>query len=656
VSLTKQAGGKRLRSRTSIFGIVASIALFASVVPALAAPAPRATLVGNVPPWAKSANFKAAASTSDSIGFRVYLGWTDPAAVEALAKAVSDPRSASYGQYLTPQQFRQRFAPSQAQANAVQTWLRSQGFSIVYTPQNNHYVSAEGTVAQAAAAFGTSFGMYSVDGLTLRAPSSDISVPSSIAGSVSGVIGLDDVAQTVHTNHIKADPNAPPSPAFVNAPPLADYWGQLTASYPNPYGKDALPYAIRGYTPQQVKGAYGLANTTLDGTGVTVAIIDAYASPTIQYDLDTWSAHRGIGSTTITQVVAPGTYNHPESGLRQDPQGWYGEETLDVEAVHGMALGAHIVYVGSPNNFQDLDAALNHVVDRHLASIVTNSYGFRTEFLPPGFIKPYEDTILQGALEGITINFSSGDDNDESLVVGYKTVDWPASSPYVTAVGGTSLAVGAGNSYLFETGWGTTNSTWSGTKWIPTGWLYGSGGGVSRLFAEPAYQQGVVQDSVFAAQGHGRGRALPDVSVLGDPQTGYLVGQTQTFFATSATAGGARYSEYRIGGTSLSSPIMAGIFALANQARSAKGSRDLGFANPLLYSLNGSSAVTDIVDPASTVAAVRVNYSNGEDATNGTSVRLRTMNQTLSLRTTPGWDDVTGIGTPTSSFVGALSH
>src|SRR2546426_7248940 len=113
-----QAGGKRLRIRTSILGIVAAIALVGSAIPAMAAPSPRATLAGNVPPWAKSANFKAAANASDSIGFRVYLGWTDPAAVEALAKAVSDPSSTSYGQYLTPQQFRQQFAPPQSQINA----------------------------------------------------------------------------------------------------------------------------------------------------------------------------------------------------------------------------------------------------------------------------------------------------------------------------------------------------------------------------------------------------------------------------------------------------------------------------------------------------------------------------------------------------------
>ena len=161
--------------------------------------------------------------------------------------------------------------------------------------------------------------------------------------------------------------------------------------------------------------------------------------PTIQKDLDTWSANRGLASTNITQVVSPGTYKHPESGKKQDPQGWYGEETLDVEAVHSMAPAANVVFVGSPNNFQDLDAALNHVVDRHLAQIVTNSYGFPTEVLPPGFIKPYQQTILQGAVEGIGIYFSSGDNSDESLSVGYRTADWPASSPFVTAVPGPDL-------------------------------------------------------------------------------------------------------------------------------------------------------------------------------------------------------------------------
>jgi subtilase family serine protease len=207
--------------------------------------------------------------------------------------------------------------------------------------------------------------------------------------------------------------------------------------------------------------------------------------------------------------------------------------------------------------------------------------------------------------------------------------------------------VGASNNYLFETGWGTTSSSWTGSAWAPTppgAWIYGAGGGVSRLFAEPSYQQGIVPNSVFTVQGR-TGREVPDISAVGDPNTGYIVGQTQTF-----SDGSVKYSEYRLGGTSLSSPLIAGIMALADQA--AGGPH--GFANPTFYSLAGSSAYNDIVDPASTVAVVRTNFKNGEDASAGLSYVLRTMNQTLSLDTTPGYDDVTGLGTPTSAFLDAL--
>ncbi|GHO62770.1 serine protease [Ktedonobacter sp. SOSP1-52] len=591
-----------------------------------------------------------AANPNDTVGFRLYLGWNNPSAVEALAQAVSDPHNPSYGQYLTPAQFRQQFAPSQAQVNAVRSWLRNQGFNVVYAPTNNRYVSAEGTVAQAEAAFSANFGMYNVQGLTLRSPSSTISIPGSIADVVTGVLGLDDSAQFVHTNHA-VDGNAPPPPAFVSAQPCSTYWNEKQAvGFTNPYGTGPLPYAPCGYTPDQVKGAYGISG--YDGSGQTVAIIDAFAAPTILQDVNQWSTNRGLPtmkSGQFSQVVAPGTYHHPEAGLKQDPQGWYGEETLDVEAVHGMAPAANIVYVGAPNSFQDLDAALNEVVDRKLASIVTNSYGFDSELLPAGYIKPFEDTILQGVAEGIGIYFSSGDNSDESLIEGYRTTDWPASSPYVTAVGGTSLAVGANNNYLFETGWGSTTASWTGSTWSPTppgDWIYGSGGGVSTLFSEPSYQQGVVSSSVFHTQGR-TGRAIPDIAAIGDPNTGYLVGETQTF-----PDGSVKYAEYRIGGTSLSSPIMAGIMALADQA----AGHPHGFANPLLYSLAGTASFTDIVSPVSPVAVVRANYVNSVDASAGTAYALRTMNQTLSLQTTPSYDDITGLGTPTKTFLSALSH
>src|SRR5262245_26339571 len=109
----------------------------AAVVSTQAAPSDRAILNGSAPPWANNHNFTGAADPSESVGFRVYLGWNNSA--EAFARAVSDPKSPSYGKYLTAAQFRKEFAPSQAQVGAVQSWLRSQGFAVVYTPTNNHY-------------------------------------------------------------------------------------------------------------------------------------------------------------------------------------------------------------------------------------------------------------------------------------------------------------------------------------------------------------------------------------------------------------------------------------------------------------------------------------------------------------------------------------
>jgi subtilase family serine protease len=626
----------------------ASIAAVSSGTAAHAASA-NAVLKGSIPAWANSKNLVSAADPTGDVGFRVYLGWNDEPAVESLAAAVSNPKSSSYRQFLTPAQFRQKYAPSQAQVAAVQNWLKSQGFSVEYTPQNNHYVSAEGTVAQAEAAFGTTLGEYSVGGLTVRSPEADVTIPSDLSSIVDGVVGLDDSAQFVITDHTTGD--APPPAAFVSAQPCSTYWGQSPATgFTNPYGSGTLPYAPCGYTPAQVKGAYGIGST-YTGSGQTVAIIDAYAAPTIAADVNQWSANRGLPQfkgSQFSQVVAPGTYHHPEKGQKQDPQGWYGEETLDVEAVHGMAPGANIVYIGAPNNFQDLDAALNYAVDKDVAPIITNSYGWDSEALAPGFIKPYEDTILQGAAEGIGIYFSSGDNGDESATIGTTSADWPATSPYVTAVGGTSLGVGSSNNYLFETGWGTTKSSWTGTAWSPAApgaWVYGAGGGVSQLFAEPSYQDGVVPSAVFTAQGR-TGRAVPDISAVADPNTGYLVGETQTF-----PDGSVKYGEYRIGGTSLASPLVAGVMALANQA----AGHSLGFVNPLLYSLAGTSAFKDATSPSSTIAMVRSDYLNSVDASGGLAYSLRTVNQTQSLVTTAGWDDVTGVGSPAGALLTAVA-
>jgi subtilase family serine protease len=603
--------------------------------PAMAANNARTTLAGSAPSWVTTAKYAGPADPTTDVGFRVYLGWTNPSAAEALARSVSDPHSTTYGKFLTPNQFRSKFSPAAADVAKVQNWLRSQGFSIIYSPQNNHYVSA---------AFGAQFGLYNVRGQTVRSPTGDVSIPSTLAGIIKSVIGLDESYQFVETYHRVDSAQAPPSAGFRNAPPLPLYWAEPPLSpYAFPAGFTAIagtaPWSPKGYTPDQIKSAYGISG--FDGSGQTVAIIDAYASPTILQDVNQWSTNRGLPTMTpaqLVQVVPPGVYKRPEN-RRQDPQGWYGEETLDVEAVHGMAPGAKIVYVGAPNNYQDLDSAMNHVVDQHLAQIVTNSYGFSTELLPPGYILPMEDTLIQAAIEGIGVYFSSGDSGDETVNHGFAVTDWPASSPWVTAVGGTSLGIGAAGTRVLETGWGTSNYNCNTTTLActRTAWDYGAGGGVSVVFAEPAYQMSAGLTLT--------GRGVPDVAALADPQAGLLIGQTQTF------PNGVSYGEYRIGGTSVASPIFAGLMALADQ----RAGHAHGFANPLFY--ENPAAFYDVVSVKTAVA--RRNFVNGVDASAGTADFLRTFDDysgSPTQHTAPGWDNVTGLGTPGSAFLSLIGR
>jgi subtilase family serine protease len=675
--------------RTYLWAALAAVVVLLLVPAAFADPGKgRSALNGTVPPWATAANLKNATPSSDAVGFRIYLGLRNSDQAEALARAVADPSSSSFGKFLTPGAFRSSFAPSQADVNVVRAWLQGQGFSIAYTPTNNHYVAAEGSAAQVEAAFGVKLNEYSVNGLTLRAPASELTIPASLSASVVSVLGIDQSSALIEPLN-RRDANAPPAAGFRNAPPCSEYWAQKLATTLPTYDGQTLPYAPCGYTPPQLREAYGADSvhrtngSVADGAGVTVAVIDAYASPTIEQDVNQYIANHDPSNTLkpgqFTQVVAPGTYGRPENPA-QDPQGWYGEETLDVEAVHAMAPGANIVYVGAPNNYRDLDAAVNHVVDRRLADIVTNSYGFSTEFLPSGYIKPLNDTFIQAALQGMTILFSSGDNGDEIATHGYRTTDWPASSPWVTAVGGTSLAAGQAvnrGQYLFETGWSTTRNRLNcdGTlKASNNAWcawelyLYGSGGGASRLFAQPSWQQGVVPTSIAQPAGFTPaftrpGRAVPDISAVGDPNTGMLIGQSQTFLL-----GGGPYGEYRIGGTSLSSPLMAGMFALAADR---KGSA-LGFVNPLLYgSLRSQIRDVPELSPSTTKGVVRVDYVNGENDANGLLYSVRTLGFHTSAReirapafpngdynttiwTRNGYDDVTGLGSPTATFLTAL--
>ena len=658
----------------------------AAATPAAAASG-RSALPGSQPAWANAKALRSAAPATDTVDLRVYLPWQNASAAAQTALAVSTPGSSSYRKFLTPQAFRQQFAPSQSRVVAVQQFLRSAGFTIVDTPSNNRYVSAEGTVAQAQNAFGVTLGEYSAYGTTLRAPESAVTVPASLAGIVESVAGLDQGASLIQPTSTDGNGNGnspkqnhgAPSVGFRAGQPCSLWYGEKTVAMPNApaYGTSTKPIAPCGYTPAQVRGLYGLDQVAANGSGQTVAFVGANASPTLVQDVTKYSSLHNLPAPKITQLVAPGVYKHPDTP-QQVPGDYYGEETLDAEAIHTTAPGADLLYVASANARQDFDASVNHIVDKHLASILSISYGFAGEAVPQGFVNSLNNTFIEAAATGVGVFVSSGDSGDEVGSFGTPTVDFYADSPWVTAVGGSSASVvptaaPSGLSYSaiddpasplnntgwkrsFEVGWETgldaVNPTatdhMSGAPYeldgtlaspLPGTFNGGGGGGVSRLFAQPAYQA--------AAVGAASGRLVPDISALADPNTGLLVGQTQTF------SNGTYYDEYRIGGTSVAAPLTAGIAAVANQVAGAP----LGFLNPRIYAAYaaGGSAFYD-VDQAdmfgTTVqsplpSVLRVNYVDSESAAGGLSYSLRTQEEpNQTLHSTKGYDTATGVGTP----------
>jgi subtilase family serine protease len=614
---------------------------------AQAAPVQRAEVSGTAPTWAKPSNEAGAPASTDRMDIQVSLNLRDAAGAERLAAAVSDPNSGQYGRYLTPAQFNARYAPSADSVKSVESYLRGQGLTVTGVAEGNRWVSASGTVSQVDSAFGTTVKTYRYDGKRLNAPSKAASVPSNVAPLVQSVGGLTELAPLRHpfSTRIASDgaqPNAAAPSATKPAPAQCSaFWGQHSQTLPAAYGRTEFPTYGCGYTPDQLQSAYGvkpLLAKGQNGSGVTVAIVDAYGSPTMEADTNTFSQANGLPAFKSGQykekLFQP--YNLQDECGGED--GWNGEEAIDVEAAHSVAPGAKIQYVGAQNCDTGLDTALNWIIQHHSADLISDSWGNLGEDIPAAEIATEHSIFVQAAAEGIGFYFSSGDSGDEVTAGNTPSAqpDYPASDPYVTAVGGTSLAVGIDNGYQFETGWGNgvdrvdyTGTDAQYTQALPGYFYAGAGGGVSTLFDQPSYQRRVVPASLAREYGDRPARVVPDVAALADPYTGFAVGRT--------IAG--TYTVQTWGGTSLACPLFAGVQAVASTGRHTA----IGFANPLLYSLAGSAAYHDVVPQRVPVALATPSGS-----------ALITEDRDSSLATSYGYDDVTGVGSPNGkAFVAA---
>ena len=637
---------------------------------------PQAKVIANsTPAWATAAANKGAVPATAQTTATVYLASQNAAALAAYAQAVSDPSSPDYGKFLTAAQAKAQFLATPAQIKAVQSWLTGAGLHITST--TDHQINVSGDPAAIKRAFGTGLDQYQVKGQTLHAASGSLVIPAAVASSVLGVTGLTSSAPTVKPTYVPVSDVAKATAkggkqGLATVPTCSTSWDSSKVSgSPAGYTKSTY-YDECSFQPSQLRQAYGINQSGLTGKGVKIAIVDAYGSSTMLADANEYATNHGdkpFKAGQYTEDVTPSQWNSLDACGGAD--GWAPEEALDVEMSHGLAPDADVTYVGANScNDNDLQAALANIVDNHLADIVSNSWSGLMYSNAAGdgesatSIAAYEQIFEQGATEGIGFDFSAGDCGDNSPGAAATGVNcdpstteaqagYPSSDPLVTDVGGTALAVSdKKGDYGFETDMGTLLSTLSadGKSWspLPGSFYFGGGGGTSDYFAQPYYQKGIVPSTLShtlmtGATSATAQRVTPDVAMNGDLFTSVLVGFSD----------GAPYSEGGYGGTSVSSPEWTALQADAIQAR---GDRPFGFANPEIYDRAGTSDFHDVVNKTAADGQPPLNavFDNGLNSDGSVDAALVAFGRDYGLVATKGFDNATGVGSPTENYLNSF--
>lgn len=566
------------------------------------------------------------------VGVSVFVG-RDLADRESLAAAMSNPKSADYHHFLTVAQAEQRFGATAAQQDAVASWLRSSGLTV--THEDAYVVTGTGTAAQAEDALQAPLVQTGSGDQTRVTASHDVSVPSDLAASIE-TVNLRGAAvaapqhEPLRTTH-PVVPGSAQSQAITEQ--CSSYYGQKTATGTPPAYGSVRTWAVCGYLPSQIRGAYGVTAAGYNGAGETVAILSGDNDSTGEADANQWATNRGEPPFTAGQYTAIIGADTP-NGIGDI------ESALDIEAVHGMAPAANVVYsAGSGDVTGDylLDGYAQVVKTPGIDVVTSSWYDGYMPGIPPSLITAWEGYLSVGETEGQTVDFATGDYSDTT------PLQYPGSDPMITCVGGTSLAVGKAGKNLWEAPWATdeTGLNSAGTAWaekLPGSYSEGGTGGISGTFKEPVWQRRAVSKTIDP---NGM-RAVPDVSALGDWNLGYQIGYTPN--------PRGQYVEAVNGGTSLSSPLFTGMLADAIQAN---GGTDLGFANPTFYAA-ASGTFHDVVQaPLGKTHVLAVVYGPAY----GAPPTLSTMAQCESTRHLvcgAGYDTVTGLGTPTQQFFTAF--
>jgi subtilase family serine protease len=539
------------------------------------------------------------------------------AALKQLLAEQQDPSSPNYHKWLTPEQFGQRFGLSNADVARITHWLRSQGFSIVQVAHGRDWIAFSGTVAQVQRTLHTELHRYYVDGEERFANATEPSVPKALEGIVAGFRGLNNFH--LHPLSIKKSDSTKPSPDYFNG------------------GNNLAPGDIA--TIYDIGPLY---TAGIDGTAMKIAIMgqtDIYP-----VDIAQFRAGFGLPANVPQQILATGC---TDPGFTGD----LAEADIDLEWSGAVARNATIIFVKCDTTTNNgVITSAQYAIDNDVAPVISMSYGGCESVNGQGNALAFQRLVQKANSEGITFFASSGDSGaaecdsaGSSTAIKGLAVNLPASIPEVTAVGGTEFNEGSG---IY---WGTINSTNGGSalSYIPelawddnstgTGFdtrLSATGGGASIYFPKPSWQTGPgVPNNNF--------RYVPDVAMAASADhDGYIVCTNN-----GSCAGGVQHGLI-FGGTSVATPVFAGLVALLNQQLKNAPPAGLGNINTSLYQFAQSvpSAFHDV--PAG-------NYNNG-GASNPSGNMVPCKLGTTSCPASPpfqfgflsgtGYDQVTGLG------------
>jgi uncharacterized repeat protein (TIGR01451 family) len=487
--------------------------------------------------------------------------------LQELIHRIHDPADDQYGKYLTPEEFTERFAPSQEDYDQVIAHAKNLGLTVHNLHRNRTLLNVGGPAHKVESAFDLELHHYSLpNGRKFYAPNRNPKVHSSIAPLISGIVGLHNHAKRRPYHHRKEMSHANAAPHMFPSGPGG------------------------GFAPNDLAIAYNLTGVSTRGTNQTIALFEL--ADYLDSDINVYTETFGLPKAKLQRVPVDADEGSVAGMIDA-------EVTLDIELAIALAPESQIYVYEGPNTDQGVLDTYNQIATDNLAQQVSTSWGSGEDTVSAQTLQAEDRIFQQMAAQGQTIYAAAGDsgayDDYPSTQSQTLVVDDPASQPFICGVGGTRLTVDA------TTGAYQNESVWNDGLGNGAG-----GGGVSTVWPIPAWQADV--STVYSKTN----RNVPDVALNADTNTGYAIyynGEWQIY-----------------GGTSCAAPLWAAFTACVNQELSATGHPALGLANPKLYALAGGSAYAsdfhDVITGNNLFYSAETGYDNasGWGSFNGTNL------------------------------------